>query len=71
MAYGDDFEGRYLIHNRDKNETTLLDSPKDLRAYVNNHYTDWLVLYMHERDCIVDAQSLLDHLIALAMEDLE
>ena len=71
MAYGDDFEGKYLIHNRSQNETMLLDSPKDLRAYVNNHYTDWLVLYMHERDCIVEAPSLLQHLIALAMEDLE
>ena len=71
MAYGDDLEGKYLIHNRDKNETMLLDSPKDLRAYVYNHHTDWLVLYMHEREAIFEAPSLLQHLIALAMEDLE
>ena len=70
MAYGDDLEGKYLIHNRDKNETMLLDSPKDLRAYINHRYKDELVLYMHEREAIFEAPSLLQHLIALAMEDL-
>jgi len=71
MAYGDDFEGTYLICNLTHNQQVLLDSPKDLRAYIFDHIDDWMRLYMHERDCIVDAQSLLDHLVALTVEELE